>query len=70
MAQTMTQGSDARLLDRADGIFAGIAKAFADWMLYHRTLGELRALSARELADLGLSAADVRAVAFKSVYGA
>lgn len=70
MAHTMTRGSDARLLDGANGLFAGISKAFADWMLYHRTLAELRALSARELADLGLSAADLRAVAFKGVYGA
>ncbi|MER2507931.1 DUF1127 domain-containing protein [Amaricoccus sp.] len=70
MAHALTHASNGGFFNEAHGPFAGIAKAFADWMLYRRTLVELRALSARELADLGLAPTDLRAVAFESVYGA
>ncbi|MBE3637658.1 DUF1127 domain-containing protein [Mangrovicoccus algicola] len=36
---------------------------------FRRTLSELNLLSDREAADLGLSRADFRAVAHRSVYG-
>lgn len=45
-------------------------KEVADWFLYRRTLNELRALNERELADLGLSRFELRAVANEAIYGA
>jgi len=52
------------------GLFAGVRKAFADYRLYRRTVGELDGLSDRELRDLGLSRLSVRQIAYDSVYGA
>jgi uncharacterized protein YjiS (DUF1127 family) len=45
------------------------AEAFAAWRLYRRTLDELRELSNRELADLGLNRSMLRRAAFEAVYG-
>jgi uncharacterized protein YjiS (DUF1127 family) len=42
---------------------------FAAWRLYRRTLSELRDLSARERADLGLDGSMLRQAAFEAVYG-
>ncbi len=69
MAHSLTHASNHRLLTEAHGPLAGIAKAVSDWLLYRRTLEELKALTRRELADLGLGASNIRAVAFESVYG-
>jgi len=52
------------------GFVAHVRKAFADYLLYRRTVAELDALSNRELADLGLSRFAIKRVAFESVYGA
>jgi uncharacterized protein YjiS (DUF1127 family) len=51
-------------------LLSGVRKAFADYRLYRRTLGELDGLSDRELRDLGLSRLSIRQVAYDSVYGA
>lgn len=51
------------------GLVARMRKAIDDYRLYRRTLVELEALNARELADLGLSPFDIRQVAYESVYG-
>ncbi|PZQ49307.1 MAG: hypothetical protein DI556_12230 [Rhodovulum sulfidophilum] len=53
----------------AGGLFAIIAKGFADYRLYLRTIAELKALSPRELRDLGLSAYTIRDIAYDAVYG-
>ncbi|MGP1359032.1 DUF1127 domain-containing protein [Roseicyclus sp.] len=45
------------------------AEAWTAWRLYRRTLDELQALSARELADLGLNRSMLRQAAFEAVYG-
>lgn len=52
------------------GIFGRLNAAIADYRLYRRTLGELEALSDRELRDLGISRLSVRDVAREAVYGA
>lgn len=51
------------------GFFAAILKAVADYRLFLRTLAELRALTDRELRDLGISRFAIREVAYDSVYG-
>jgi uncharacterized protein YjiS (DUF1127 family) len=55
--------------ERAQGILGRIARAWENFQAYHTTLAELRALSDRQLSDLGLSRARLRAVARQAVYG-
>jgi len=37
--------------------------------LFRETLNELQALTGRELADLGMSRANIKSVAFEAAYG-
>ncbi len=53
-----------------DGLFARVHRAWNDYRLYRRTLGELESMSNRELRDLGISRYSIRQVAYDSVYGA
>lgn len=71
----MALANDIRIT-RTAGTGAGLLSTlreartrFADWVLYRRTLRELDQLSARELADLGLSRAGLKAAAREAVYG-
>ena len=50
-------------------LFADIKRRRAEHEMYRRTLNELRALSDRELSDLGLSRADIHAVAREAACG-
>ena len=50
-------------------LFARLRQSFADYRAYQATYEELNALNDRELADLGLSRADVRDVAREAIYG-
>lgn len=45
------------------GFLPGLARAWGDWRTYRRTLADLRALSPRELEDIGHAGADLDAVA-------
>lgn len=49
---------------------ARIRRTFAERALYRRTIDELRSLSDRDLADLGLHRHEIGRVAHESVYGA
>jgi uncharacterized protein YjiS (DUF1127 family) len=40
-----------------------IAKSYSNWRSYRNSVAELSTLSKRELADLGIARADIRAVA-------
>jgi uncharacterized protein YjiS (DUF1127 family) len=44
-----------------------IARRLNTWRQYRNTAAELNCLSQRELADLGISRADIRALARQSV---
>lgn len=46
-----------------------VTTRFANYRLYRTTVKELSALSDRELADLGLYRADIRALAIETTYG-
>ncbi len=57
------------------GIFARIAEAFqkareaqAQRAIYHQTLRELRSLSDRDLADLGINPRAIEAAAYSATY--
>lgn len=67
----MTYYTDSR--SRRPGFLAAIfrnaAGDYSKWRLYRRTVSELRELSDRELADLGLTPGGIDAAARRSVYG-
>ncbi|MEJ6395339.1 DUF1127 domain-containing protein [Gymnodinialimonas sp. 2305UL16-5] len=56
------------------GRFAEIRDAavegFNNWRMYRRTLNELRELSPREMADLGINPSMIRRIALEAAYGA
>jgi uncharacterized protein YjiS (DUF1127 family) len=55
--------------ERFSGFFAGLGAALARRRIYARTLSELRQLSDRELADLGISRVSIADVAREAAYG-
>lgn len=60
---------DASKLNNATGLFAKLAKRFADYRMFQRSIAELSNLSDRELSDLGLHRGMIRATAHETVYG-
>ena len=67
LSHSVAHGSalSARLM----AVAADLKDRFARWKLYNQTLDELQSLSAAELADLGLSPANLRSVAYEAAYG-
>lgn len=59
----------ASFLDRAVEFFTTQRDAYAQHRLYVKTMNELKSLSARELADLGLSRSSLHDTAYMAVYG-
>lgn len=57
------------LLARLADTFTNLSDAHAKRVMYRRTVSELSALNNRELADLGLSRASIKAVAWETTYG-
>lgn len=48
---------------------SGLARSWADYKTYRRTLAELRALTDRSLADLGMDRTALNTIAHQAVYG-
>jgi uncharacterized protein YjiS (DUF1127 family) len=59
----------ARSSERLSGLFSGLGLALARRRLYARTLNELRQLTDRELADLGIARMSIVDVAREAAYG-
>jgi len=59
----------ARPSERLSGLMATLGAALTRRRVYARTLAELRQLSDRELADLGLSRLSIVDVAREAAYG-
>lgn len=57
------------LADRFSGLTAQFKAHLARRAVYNQTVRELLTLSDRELADLGISRSDIRAVAHEAAYG-
>lgn len=53
----------------ATGLFAGLRDHLARRAVYRQTVRELNDLSARELADLGMSRSMIRSVAYEAAWG-
>ncbi len=70
----MAYASDIRLplpglRARIDAVLDTFVRVRAQRKVYKRTLNELRQLDSRALADIGLSASQVRAIAYETAYG-
>ncbi|MCV6584542.1 MAG: DUF1127 domain-containing protein [Marinibacterium sp.] len=50
-------------------LFSDLRRRYATFRVYQKTLSEMRALSDRELADLGLHRSMLRRIALQAVYG-
>ncbi len=75
--RNMAYATDIRTGARSGGLRGAITAYLADLAdrrekarEYRRTLHELRALSDRELSDLGISRLNVEEVAYRATYGA
>ena len=64
-----TRAGQLSVSDRVVGLFAGFSAAVQRRRIYSQTLSELRALSDRELTDLGISRLSIRDVAREAAYG-
>lgn len=69
MAYASTSYSSISLLARLGSALEAVRADFAKWRAYRATLAELRNLTSRELADLGLAAGGLKYVALEAVYG-
>jgi uncharacterized protein YjiS (DUF1127 family) len=66
---SMTRALTAGLAERVAGLVAAIREARRRRAIYNQTLRELRALSDRDLADLGLDRTMITRVALEAAYG-
>lgn len=64
-----SRASGATFFDRLADMAVEIKTDYAKWRMYRRTLTELRALPARELADLGMHRSMIKRVALEAAYG-
>ncbi|MBV7409343.1 DUF1127 domain-containing protein [Maritimibacter sp. DP1N21-5] len=55
--------------DRVSAVFKAISEARAQRKVFNRTVAELRALDNRDLADLGISRAEIPFIAREAAYG-
>lgn len=61
--------ADHGLLDRVSSVFKAFGEARAQRKVYRTTLNELQALDGRDLADLGISRAEIPFLAREAAYG-
>ena len=66
---THTHAGSLSLLARFAEIREHAAEAYAAWRVYRTTVNELSELGDRELNDLGISRAQIRAIAMEAAYG-
>lgn len=71
----MAYASDIRtvqngIMDRVNAAIKAFAQAREQRRVYNQTMSELSGLSNRELADLGISAAEIPYIAREAAYGA
>lgn len=55
--------------ETTEGFLGKIKQSWNDFQAYHATLSELKSLTDRQLADLGLGRSGLRAIARQAVYG-
>ena len=67
-AMDLFSRSNVARTNRFSGFLGGLTKRFQQYQTYQQTLEELERLSDRELADLGISRIQIRAVAYRAAY--
>ncbi len=67
--QTQTDFSGLTLTERFDHVRDALAVKWAAYRVYRNTVNELQELNDRELNDLGISRAGIRAIAMEAAYG-
>ncbi len=65
---TNTQNAQAGLFHRVAVAIADLKSRYSQYRVYRTTLNELRSLTGRELADLGLHHSEIRRVAYHAAY--
>jgi len=68
MAFTTSNHTAPTLLERLVAYKNDLAERHAKNRVYRETLDELQALSSRELADLGMSPANLKSIAYEAAY--
>jgi len=66
---TQTHTGSLSLLARFNEIRDQASEAYKAWRIYRTTVTELRDLTARDLADLGIVRSEIRAIAMEAAYG-
>ncbi|MEC7761785.1 MAG: DUF1127 domain-containing protein [Pseudomonadota bacterium] len=66
---TDIRSADHGLLDRVSNLFKAFGEARAQRKVYRTTIKELQALDGRDLADLGISRAEIPFLAREAAYG-
>jgi uncharacterized protein YjiS (DUF1127 family) len=64
-----TRAVQTSAADRITGLFAGFSAALQRRRVYAQTISELRSLSDRELADLGIVRSMITSIAQEAAYG-
>ncbi len=62
-------GSDSHV-EKSKALWSSLTSRFTAYRNYRRTLSELRTLTTRELADLGLNRSMLKRVAMEAAYDA
>ena len=66
---SVTAPLHVNLLDRVQRAFENWREARAQAKVFRTTRRELLSLSARELADIGISRSEINAIAYSAAYG-
>lgn len=70
MAQAFTYSANVSLISRLRAGYESVQASWARYQEYTRTYEELDSLDNRELADIGISRAQISDLAREHVYGA
>ncbi len=70
MAQAFTYSANVSLTSRLRAAYDAVQVSWARYQEYQRTYEELASLDSRELADIGISRAQISDLARQHVYGA
>ncbi|MBC7141052.1 MAG: DUF1127 domain-containing protein [Rhodobacteraceae bacterium] len=66
---TGIRGIEIGLAERAAAFVNGLRDNRRRYGVYRQTVNELKALSERDLADLGIHRSSIRAIAMEAAYG-
>lgn len=68
MAHATQKTFTAHLADLASDKFTDLSERWSRYTVYRRTLAELKQLSTREMADLGMNPSTLKSIAYEAAY--